>query len=64
MDNRVSIIDLSGQGCPLTAIIAAADAAREGDDIVISVRPGPDGQEPTLRPDPAPGGGGSWFIWG
>lgn len=62
--NRVFIIDLSGVGVPAEVIAVAVAGSREGDDIVISVRPGPADQEPELRVDPAPGGGGAWWIWG
>lgn len=60
-DNLIFILDPTGVGVPFDVISAARTAARPGDDVTITVTAG---SEPTLRPDPAPGGGGSWWIWG
>ena len=62
--NRVFIVDLSGVGVPANVISEAVFQSGEGDDVVITTRPGPCDQEPTLRLDPNPGGGGCWWIWG
>ena len=62
--NRVFIIDLSGVGVPADAISEAVLRTGPDEDVVISSRPGPAGVAPALRLDPAPGGGGCWWIWG
>ena len=65
MTDNLIFVNPTGAGLPFDVIVVAVRASQPGDDVTITVTAvAVEGSEPTLRPDPAPGGGGSWWIWG